>query len=306
MRAGNGSRRGPPKRSACMTSKTSGSVREKRLLAMSLRKTPRLQTKLRQPFLPLQLKKSRLLPLGCLVPDADPLRRTGPGKRQASLQATVERYGVLEPLLVRPLGESRYRIVAGERRYRAALAAGLTELPCIVRDWSDQDAAIVSLIENLHREACPDIDKSDFLQRLKQETGRTWVQLADWVGLSHGRVRNLSCLQRLAPQVKAAMRSGRIAGRTAIALVPLNPKEQAELLEEAICRRLTSDQVRALVAQQLRKSHARVTSRPPVLQRAERLRNTVRSTGEYLSADERALLCETLSATLAELRASGR
>jgi ParB family chromosome partitioning protein len=170
-------------------------------------------------------------------------RQTFPEESLAELAESIRTRGVLQPILVRPSGAGRYRIVAGERRYRAARLAGLDEVPCLVREFSDDEALAVGLIENVHREDLTDIDKSDALRRLKDLTGQGWEEIARAVHLSHVRVRTLASLQTLAVPVKEAIRARRVAGRVARVLKPLPEPLQVELLEEAVAEGLTAEEV---------------------------------------------------------------
>jgi ParB family transcriptional regulator, chromosome partitioning protein len=190
----------------------------------------------------------RWLPLDRLEPDPEQPRQTFREQRYKNLAASVRRYGVLQALLVRPLAGGRYRIVAGERRYQAARLAGLSEVPCVVRDCSPEEGLRLALVENLHRDGLSDIDKCEALHRLRALTGLDWPALAPLVQLSAIRVRQIASLNTLHPRVKEAARAGRISGRVALALKPLPPVEQASLLQAAIAEKLTAEAVRARVA----------------------------------------------------------
>jgi ParB family transcriptional regulator, chromosome partitioning protein len=190
----------------------------------------------------------RWLPLDRLEPDPEQPRKTFRERRFEALVASVRRCGVLQALLVRPLAGGRYRIVAGERRYQAARLAGLSDVPCVVRECSPEEGLRLALIENLHRDGLSDIDKCEALHRLKALTGLEWPALAPLVQLSGIRVRQIASLNTLHPRVKEAARAGRISGRVALALKPLPPAEQVSLLEAAIAEKLTAEAVRGRVA----------------------------------------------------------
>jgi ParB family chromosome partitioning protein len=94
----------------------------------------------------------RLIPLGAITPNPHQPRREFSEEALNDLAASIETRGVLQPVLVRPLGSGKYELVAGERRLRASKKAGLTEIPSLVREMSDQESLAIALIENLQRE----------------------------------------------------------------------------------------------------------------------------------------------------------
>jgi len=196
---------------------------------------------------------------------ADPKqpRQTFVDESLEELAESIRAQGVLQPILVRPEAGGRYRIVAGERRFRAAKLAGLAEVPCVAREFSDDEALAVGLIENVHREDLTDIDKSDALRRLKEMTGKGWEEIADAVQLSHARVRTLASLQTLAEPVKEAIRTRRLAGRVARVLKPLPEALQVELLEEALGEALSAEVVQARAKARQEVSEAAETACSP-------------------------------------------
>ncbi|MEJ2326963.1 MAG: ParB/RepB/Spo0J family partition protein, partial [Chromatiaceae bacterium] len=116
--------------------------------------------------------------------------------------------GVIQPIVVRPLGDSRYEIVAGERRWRACQQAGLSEIPVVVRDVDEQSAIAIALIENIQRADLNPLEEAAALQRLLTEFGLTHQQVAEAVGKSRTTVTNLLRLQELNDDVKHCLRCG--------------------------------------------------------------------------------------------------
>jgi ParB family transcriptional regulator, chromosome partitioning protein len=152
----------------------------------------------------------------------------------AELAESIREQGVLQPLIVRAIsgpeaGSSRYEIVAGERRWRAARLAGLATVPVIVRELTDQAALAVALIENLQREDLNPIDQAQSMSRLVDEFGMTHDEIAKALGRSRTGVTNFLRLLDLADDVKAAMVAGTIDMGHARALLPLDAKRQVTL-----------------------------------------------------------------------------
>lgn len=190
------------------------------------------------------------IPVSDLVADPFQPRRTFKEAAIQELAASIERHGILQPLLVRPLshgeGQGKYCIVAGERRFRAAQRLGLKTVPCSIRPYLTASSAIVALAENVHRADLSDLEKAESLFRIKTLTDRTWEQVAELVSLSRDYVKRLAGLLRLEEAVKEWAREGKISTRVAIALRPLPPRRQIEMAERAIREGLTAEQVREL------------------------------------------------------------
>lgn len=152
----------------------------------------------------------------------------------AELAESIREQGVLQPLIVRALpperaGSSPYEIVAGERRWRAARLAGLTTVPVLVRELTDQSAAAVALIENLQREDLNPIDQARSMARIIDEFDLTHEEIAKALGRSRASVTNFLRLLDLADGVKDAMIDGTIDMGHARALLPLEHERQVEL-----------------------------------------------------------------------------
>jgi ParB family transcriptional regulator, chromosome partitioning protein len=192
----------------------------------------------------------RELSVAHLEPDPFQPRQEFDEESIRELAASIEQHGLLQPLLVRPRqgpgSEARYWIVAGERRWRAAQLLGLTQVPCRVQPLEDLAAAVVALVENVHREDLSEIEKAEGLQRLKQLTGKSWDEVAGLVRLSHAYVRRLAGLVKLEEEVKELVRRGKISARTAIALKPLLPAEQIELAHRAVAEGLSAEAIRQI------------------------------------------------------------
>jgi len=157
----------------------------------------------------------------------------------AELAESIREQGVLQPLIVRVVtltagGPTRYEIVAGERRWRAARLAGLVTVPVMVRDLTDQSALAVALIENLQREDLNPVDQARSMSRLIEEFALTHDEIAKALGRSRAAVTNFLRLLDLADVVKDFLVQGSIDMGHARALLPLEQKQQAALARKIV------------------------------------------------------------------------
>lgn len=170
----------------------------------------------------------------------------------AALADSIRAQGVVQPVVVRMIGEQRYELIAGERRWRASQLAGLHELPAIVRDIPDEAAAAVALIENIQRQDLNAMEEADALERLTREFGLTHEQVARAVGRSRVAVSNLLRLRQLTPQVRALLESRQLDMGHARALLALEGPAQIELAQRVAAQSLSVRQTEHLVARHLR------------------------------------------------------
>ncbi len=141
-----------------------------------------------------------------------------------SLAESIQAHGMLQPIVVRPLGEGRYQIVAGERRWRAAKRAGISQVPVIVRDLSDMEASQFALIENLQREDLNPIEEAQAYKELSERYGMTQEEIARTVGRSRAAVANSLRLLSLPEQVKTLLENGSLTAGHAKALAGIKDK----------------------------------------------------------------------------------
>jgi ParB family transcriptional regulator, chromosome partitioning protein len=170
----------------------------------------------------------------------------------AELAESIKAQGVMQPILVRPIGGGRYEIIAGERRWRAARMAGLDTVPALVRDIPDQQALAAALIENIQREDLNPLEEATGIQRLVQEFGLTHQAIAETLGRSRAAVSNLLRLLDLAPPVRELLAQGRLDMGHARALLALPVQRQIELAREAAHKGLTVREVEQRVADALK------------------------------------------------------
>lgn len=167
------------------------------------------------------------LPIDEIEPNRDQPRKTFDETALAELADSIRAHGVLQPLLVRPSADGSYRLVAGERRYRAARMAGLTEVPVTVREMTDEEESVFALIENLQREDLNAIEEAEGLKQLIDTYGLTQEQAASRVGKSRTAVTNALRLLNLPEAVTELVKNGKISMGHARAL--LSVEDEAEL-----------------------------------------------------------------------------
>ena len=165
------------------------------------------------------------------------------------LAQSIAEHGILQPLVVRPVADSQYEIIAGERRFRASQIAGLTKIPCVVKNYSDQQALAVALIENLQRSDLNILEVASALQQLVQDFNLTHEKAAQLVGRSRSSVTNILRLLELSQPVKDALYSGEIEMGHARAMLTLSESQQKMLLAETLARKYSVRQIEARVKQ---------------------------------------------------------
>jgi ParB family chromosome partitioning protein len=163
------------------------------------------------------------------------------------LSESIKSQGVMQPILVRPLAGGRYEIIAGERRFRAASLAGLTEVPVLVRDVTDEAAAVMALIENMQREDLKPLEEAQGLQRLVDEFGLTHDQAAQAVGRSRSAASNLLRLLKLTAPVQQLLMAGDLEMGHARALLGLETAQQVMAANEVVSRKLNVRETERLV-----------------------------------------------------------
>lgn len=161
-----------------------------------------------------------------IEPNKEQPRKTFDQKALQELAKSIEANGVLQPMLVRPMEDGSYQLVAGERRWRASRMAGLAEVPVIIREMSDEQAMQISLIENLQREDLNPIEEAEGLQLLISRYSLTQEEAASRVGRSRPAIANSIRLLGLPEEVRELTRNGDISAGHARALLALgNPDE---------------------------------------------------------------------------------
>ena len=168
-------------------------------------------------------------------PNRDQPRRDFDEASLAELSRSIAEHGVLQPILVRPMTSGAYQIIAGERRWRAAQAAGLSEIPVVIRELSDEQAMAAALIENLQREDLNPMEEASGYQQLMDAFSLTQEEVARKLGKSRPAVANALRLLKLPLPIKDMVRAGKLSSGHARALLGVeNPTMIFPLAEEVV------------------------------------------------------------------------
>jgi ParB family chromosome partitioning protein len=223
------------------------------------------------------------LPIGTLRPGKYQPRTRMDETSLAELADSIRSRGVIQPIVVRPVSDTQYEIIAGERRWRAARIAGLDKVPVVIREVPDEAALGIGLIENIQREDLNPIEEANGLARLIGEFKLTHEEVAKAIGRSRAGVTNLLRLLELAPAVQDMVQDARIDMGHARALLSLSKSRQVELANQIAEKGLSVRETERLVQQ--------ATSAAPA----------ARPAPHRLDPDSRRLqeeLCESLGATV--------
>ncbi len=167
----------------------------------------------------------------------------------AQLADSIKAQGVMQPILVRPIGAEQYEIIAGERRWRAAQLAGLSEVPTIIRQVPDESALAMSLIENIQRENLNPLEEAHGIQRLIKEFGMTHQTAGEALGNSRSTISNLLRLLNLSPPVQELMMQGKIDMGHGRALLTLSSAQQIKIANLVAHKQLSVRETEKLVNQ---------------------------------------------------------
>lgn len=194
----------------------------------------------------------REVPVHAIRPSRFQPRATFDDGAIAALAASIGQLGVLQPVLVRPVGGG-FELIAGERRWRAARQAGLTSIPAVVRTIDDDASLEQALVENLHREDLNPLEEAAGYQQLIDDFGLTQEQVAERVGKSRSAVANMVRLLLLPPALQAMLVDGRLTAGHARSLLACDDESEQALLahrvvQENLSVRQTEEAVRRLVA----------------------------------------------------------
>ena len=175
------------------------------------------------------------------------------------LSNSIKAQGIIQPIVVRKIDKDQFEIIAGERRWRAGKLAGLTEIPCLIKDVADESAVAIALIENIQREDLNAMEEAIALQRLMNEFELTHQAVADAVGKSRTAVSNLLRLNNLNIEVKTLLERGDIEMGHARALLTVEDDKQADLARQVAEKGLSVRETEALV----KKSAEPIKAREP-------------------------------------------
>lgn len=187
------------------------------------------------------------LAIGSLKPGVYQPRKDMAPDALEELAASIQSQGIIQPIVVRPLSQDHYEIIAGERRWRAARQAGLKQVPCLVKKVEDRAAIAMALIENIQREDLNVIEEAQALERLQNEFELTHQKVAEVIGKSRTTVSNLLRLNQLAAPVKELVVTKQLEMGHARALLALEGDLQVETANTAARKQLTVRQTEQLV-----------------------------------------------------------
>jgi len=178
-------------------------------------------------------KQASQIAISKISPNSYQPRTYFAGEELTALTESIRREGVLMPILVRPKGDG-FELIAGERRWRASQAAGLTEIPAVVRDVDDLQALELAIIENEQRDNLTAIESAQAYRRMMDEFGCTQLQVAERIGVSRVQVSNLIRLLQLSPAIKAMIEKREISMGQARPLVGLASHVAESLVRQCV------------------------------------------------------------------------
>ncbi len=187
------------------------------------------------------------LPISQIECNADQPRKRFEETALDELADSIREHGILQPVTVRRLSTGYYQIVAGERRWRAARQAGLTEIPAIIIEADERKATELALIENLQREDLNPIEEAEGYKKLLDGYHMTQEDVAERVGKSRPAVANALRLLALCPEIRSLLTDGKLSGGHARALLPLSAEQQKKAAQAIMDGGLSVRQTEALV-----------------------------------------------------------
>ena len=186
-----------------------------------------------------------------IVPNRYQPRQVFEPNKIKELAESIEEHGLLQPIVVRPIEEDMFEIIAGERRFRALQSLSKTHAAVIIRYLDDEETAVVALIENIQRENLSVVEEAEAYKKLLEIGDTTQSELAKSVGKSQSFIANKLRLLKLAPKVLERLRESKITERHARAMLSLSEEDQEILVETVISQKLNVKQTEARVKQKI-------------------------------------------------------
>jgi len=197
----------------------------------------------------------RLIPIEDIVPNPNQPRKRFSENEIYELAESIKRYGVLQPILVREK-DGKYEIVAGERRWRAAKIAGLTRIPAIVKDFSDEEVLLISLVENLQREDLNPVERARAIKILKEELNLTDEEIAKYIGKSRSAITNILRILNLPLEVLDMLAEGKISeGHARVLLRLKSPSEMIMWAKRVVEENLSVRDLENLISPSQKKTN---------------------------------------------------
>lgn len=197
--------------------------------------------------------ETRLIPVGVIKESPTQARSEFNSEDIKGLAESIKANGVIQPLVVQIAQDNTYKLIAGERRLRAAKIADLKEIPCIVKDVSKRDAAVMGIVENIQREKLSPIDESQGFKKLVKDHGLNIKEVSNLVGKSRSYVSNAMRLSGLAQEVIDGLRSKKVKVGQVRPLISLSEEKQCEIYKEILILNLSSREVEGRVSSLLSK-----------------------------------------------------
>lgn len=189
----------------------------------------------------------KMLPIEFLQRGKYQPRQDMNAEKLQELADSIREQGIVQPIIVREFGDERYEIIAGERRWRAAQLAQLDVVPVVIKDFDDQTAMAIALIENIQREDLNALEEAQALKRLGEDFGMTHQEIAKAVGKSRTTVSNLLRLNELTPAVMKLLAAGEIEMGHARALLALTGKDQLVAAKQVVAKAMSVREVEKYV-----------------------------------------------------------
>lgn len=186
-----------------------------------------------------------------IVPNRYQPRQVFDSSKITELAESIDEHGLLQPIVVRPIEENMYEIIAGERRFRALQSLHKSQADVIIRHMNDEETAVVALIENIQRENLSAVEEAEAYKKLLEIGDTTQSELAKSLGKSQSFIANKLRLLKLAPKVISRLREGKITERHARAVLSLKEDDQEKLIEQVISQKLNVKQTEARVKQKI-------------------------------------------------------
>lgn len=215
-----------------------------------------------------------------MEPKGDQPRKYFDTEALAQLAESISAHGVLQPILVRAVGDDRYQIIAGERRWRASKMAGLSEVPVIMLESTEQEAAQIALIENIQREDLNPLEEAAAYRALAEEFHLTQEEISAQIGKSRSAIANSLRLLDLPEALRAYVVSGELSAGHARALLGLRDPEEMEILgrivaEKGLSVRMTEEEVRRRNKRRVKEEPEEEETAPQVVDYAKELEGRI-------------------------------
>lgn len=178
----------------------------------------------------------RRIKINDIKPNSSQPRKIFEEDKLTELAESIKEHGVIQPVILRPLPEKGYEIVAGERRWRAARIAQLTEIPCIIRELTDEENMLIAIIENMQREDLNPIEEAEGLCQMIEVYGMTQMQVAENVGKSRSRITNSLRLLKLPEKIRTMISEGILSAGHAKALAGLDSEEKQLFVADRVVK----------------------------------------------------------------------